>query len=283
MQKYFFMMIFFAAAYGCVSLPKEKKIDLDAASFAKVKNIAVWATRVRTHYFEGGKAQELNWWHCQREEKSKIVGTVVLFLPRQAHYPASNFCHSVLAKTLASHGYSSAVMIDEDDLSGADISLKQDLKKANAWWRALKRRQVIRDGQKTGVLSLGMASIAGIFSSKNAQVPIDLLIFGGGAYDLMAMQNARPKTPQPYLENISKDFTSGLEDFSIAYDFEWLAKDIWLFHCENDTTSRYDQAEEFSNALRTAEFKVKWRPLTSCGTWLKSEEISHIMNYFFDL
>ncbi|MCX6118839.1 MAG: hypothetical protein NT027_14965 [Proteobacteria bacterium] len=205
----------------------------------------------QANYQPGGKSLPVaktflaQWILCSPAAKksdstSQPVQTVIAFHRFDAGFSPTEFCKGWIGQVFLKNGFQVIGInrpnyvgsIGPDDLSGRDS--------LNAIDAAVKQSKV---ENLVGCWGYDTGTIAASFYAKSNSEKIKWLILGGGIYDL----------------------ESYLESRSIAWDNHGLPKSIYLYHAIDDTFAPVNQANSFSDQLRTSEFKVFKTDINSGG------------------
>src|SRR5690606_5127103 len=80
-----------------------------------------------------------------------------------------------------------------------------------------------------------------------------------GMYDLnLVFDQSSSKAIKDQLAQLKKIEPGSLDNYSLAYDFEDLPQNIFLYHGEKNLDIPVKQAEDFATALQSSNFSVRF-------------------------
>lgn len=216
--------------------------------------------------FAAPKDRKVQWFSCTQ---GAGVDAVVLLNPPETSFQKGQVCqHPVVSEFLAQgfnvvainrpgHGESSGTDFWGDDEAVASAT-------------ALVSELQGKGFRVSGLWAYGEASLQGFRMAKT--LPLKFLLIGNGIYDweelLKKSQDPQFSARVRKIQSEAGEGSAFAEKRSIAWDFNGLPKEIYLYHNHGNLRVLPSEASAFKNSLAAGEYKVELLVLDQEGASL---------------
>lgn len=260
------------ALCGCVSdlTQTEEVMQFEGGKERISEPVAVQQSNQLLTYQYENKAHKLEWFLCQPKTESKQNLRYFMLINRdEAGFNEQGFCRGWIAQVFLTNGLG---VVGVNRPGFGKSTGKSDLggEHSRQAIHALLRHTLKLPYQGIWAVNSGtiLASLISRQTDRFASV-----ILGNGIYDVeLAHQDTKdPKLKENIDQLVAAEGEEAYEKRSIAWDFDGLPKQVFLYHGDANEQISISQASEFRQSLAAVEFQAELLIINQQGASLPDQ------------